>query len=418
MDIPRSSAVRNKRLRRSVVAALILIVTLGITVGLSRMSAAAPAVDRATVWIDIVKRGPMVRQVRGFGTLVPEEVRWIPAARDGLIQKVHFRPGAVVKADTVLIDMSSPEVQQSLVDAELQLRGAEADLANTRSQLQNQILNQQAAQSSVESEYQRARLQAEADEELSRDGLVAHLTVKLSKARSEELAAKLVTEKKRLEILSKSTEAQTAAQQARIDQLRSIYELRKNQVSELKVRAGADGVLQELPVEVGQRVAAGAILAKVAEPGSLKAQLKVAETQAKDITVGQAASIDTRNGLITGRVSRVDPAVDKTNGTVAVDVALEGELPKGVRPDLTVDGTIEIERLTDVLYMGRPAFGQANSTVGIFKIMPGGEAVRTQVRLGRGSVNTIEIVEGIQAGDQVILSDMSTWSALDRVKLH
>jgi multidrug efflux pump subunit AcrA (membrane-fusion protein) len=228
----------------------------------------------------------------------------------------------------------------------------------------------------------------------------------------------LVTEKKRLEILSKSTEAQTAAQQARIDQLRSIYELRKNQVAELKVRAGADGVLQELPVEVGQRVAAGAILAKVAEPGSLKAELKIAETQAKDITVGQIASIDTRNGLITGRVIRLDPAVDKSNGTVKVDVALEGELPKGVRPDLTVDGTIEIERLTDVLYMGRPAFGQANSTVGIFKIMPGGEAVRTQVRLGRGSVNAIEIVEGIQAGDQVILSDMSAWGALDRVKLH
>jgi len=417
MDIPRPDAARKRRLRRVLygVAGIILIPL--ITWGLSTLKPAAPTVEKATVWPDTVKRGPMLIQVRGLGTLVPEEILWIPATTDGRVVRRFVLPGSPVTADTVVLELANPELEQLALDAEWQLRAAQAQLNSLKAQLESQLLDQKAAAATVQSEYQQAKLNAEKDEELAKLGLGASLNVKLSKAKAEALTTRNSIEQQRLQVSSDSVKAQLDAQKARVEQLRALYELKRTQLDSLRVRAGAEGVLQELPVEVGQRVAAGTILAKVAQPTRLKAQLKIPETQAKDVQIGQVASIDTRNGIIPGRVMRVDPAVQ--NGTVTVDVKLEGALPKGARPDLSVDGTIEIERLTDVLYVGRPAFGQPNSTVGIFKLEPGGkEATRVQVKLGRTSVNTVEILGGLQLGDQVILSDMSAWDAFNRIRLN
>jgi len=417
MDVRRPQSVaRNKKIKRIVYLILILIAAAGVTLGLSRMKPAAPSVDRATVWVDSVKRGEMLRQVRGIGTLVPEEVRWIPATSDGIIEERRARAGDTVKPDTIILVMSNPDVGQRTTDAELQLKGAEADLANLRATLQNEILNQQVQQASIESEYNRAKLDYEANQELAKDGLIAELIVKKSQVTVQELGSKNEMEKKKVEGNTKSAEARIGAQEARVDQFRVVYQLRRKQLDELNVRAGVSGVVQQVPVEAGQRVAPGTILAKVAEPGRLKAELQIAETQVKDVLVGQAASIDTRNGIIPGQVIRIDPAA--VNGTVKVDVQLNGEYPKGVRPDLSVDGTIDIERLSNVLYVGRPAYGQAESTVGVFKLAANGEASRVQVKLGRSSVNQIEIVEGLREGEQVILSDMSAWDAYDRVRLN
>jgi HlyD family secretion protein len=417
MDVARPKSVaRNKKIRRFVLAVLVLIAAAGVTLGLSKMRPAAPSVDRATVWIDTVKRGEMLRQVRGIGTLVPEEVRWIPATTDGIIEQRLVRPGDVARPDTVILIMSNPDVQQRATDAELQLKGAEADLANLRATLENELLNQQASQSNIEAEYNKAKLDFEANQELAKDGLIADLILRKSQVTAQELASKNQTEKKKIEGLARSAEARLGAQQARVDQLRVAYELRRKQLDELHVRAAVAGVVQQIPVEAGQRVGPGTILAKVAEPGRLKAELQIAETQVKDVVVGQPASIDTRNGIIPGQVIRIDPAA--VNGTVKVDVQLNGEYPKGVRPDLSVDGTIDIERLNNVLYVGRPAYGQADSTVGIFKLMPNREANRVQVKLGRSSVNQIEIKDGLQEGDQVVLSDMSAWDSYDRVRLN
>jgi HlyD family secretion protein len=321
-----------------------------------------------------------------------------------------------VRADTILLVMSNPDVRQRATDAELQLKGAEADLANLRATLQNDLLNQQAQQASVESEYHKAQLDYEANQELAKDGLIADLILKKSQVTAQELGSKAEMEKKKVEGNAKSAEARIGAQQARVDQLRVAYELRAKQLDELNVRAGVSGVVQQVPVEAGQRVQPGTILAKVAEPGRLKAELQIAETQVKDVTPGQVASIDMRSGIIPGQVIRIDPAA--VNGTVKVDVQLNGEYPKGTRPDLSVDGTIDIERLANVLYVGRPAYGQAESTVGVFKLVPNGEANRVQVKLGRSSVNQIEIVDGLREGEQVILSDMSAWDAYDRVRLN
>jgi HlyD family secretion protein len=388
-----------------------------ITWGLSTLKPAAPTVEKATVWPDTVKRGPMLIQVRGLGTLVPEEILWIPATTDGRVVRRFVLPGSPVTADTVVLELTNPELEQLALDAEWQLRAAQAQLNSLKAQLESQLLDQKAAAATVQSEYQQAKLNAEKDEELAKLGLGASLNVKLSKAKAEALTTRNSIEQQRLQVSSDSVKAQLDAQKARVEQLRALYELKRTQLDSLRVRAGAEGVLQELPVEVGQRVTAGTILAKVAQPTRLKAQLKIPETQAKDVQIGQVASIDTRNGIIPGSVMRVDPAVQ--NGTVTVDVKLEGALPKGARPDLSVDGTIEIERLRDVLYVGRPAFGQPNSTVGIFKLEAGGkEATRVQVKLGRSSVNTIEILSGLQVGDQVILSDMSAWDAFNRIRLN
>jgi HlyD family secretion protein len=417
MDVARPQSVaRNRKIKRILAAVLVLIAAAGVTLGLSRMRPAAPSVDRATVWIDTVKRGEMLRQVRGIGTLVPEEVRWIPATSDGVIEERRVRAGDVVRPDTILLVMTNPDVQQRSTDAELQLKGAEADLASLRATLQNDLLNQEATEVNTEAEYNKAKLDYDANLELAKDGLIADVILRKSQVTAQELASKIETEKKKIEGMTRSVDARIGAQQAKVDQLRVVYELRRKQLEELNVRAGVSGVVQQVPVEAGMRVAPGTILAKVAEPGRLKAELQIAETQVKDVIPGQVASIDTRNGIIPGQVIRIDPAA--VNGTVKVDVQLNGEYPRGARPDLSVDGTIDIERLANVLYVGRPAYGQAESTVGIFKLMQNGEANRVQVKLGRSSVNQIEILEGLRETDQVILSDMSTWDSYDRVRLN
>src|SRR5499427_349817 len=418
MDVARPQSVaRNKKIKRMLAAVLVLIAAAGVTLGLSRMKPAAPSVERATVWIDTVKRGEMLRQVRGIGTLVPEEVRWIPATSEGIIEERRARPGDVAKPDTIILVMSNPDVRQRSTNAELQLKGAEADLANLEATLENDLINQQAEQMSAESEYNKAKLDYEANKELAQDGLIADIILKKSQVTAQELSSKNEMEKKKVESNAKSAAARIGAQQAKVEQLRVAFELRKKQLDELNVRAGVAGVVQQVPVEPGQRVAPGTILAKVAEPGRLKAELQIAETQVKDVAPGQVASIDTRNGIIPGQVIRIDPAA--VNGTVKVDVQLNGECPIGrCRPDLSVDGTIDIERLANVLYVGRPAYGQAESTVGIFKLVPNGEANRVQVKLGRSSVNQIEILEGLRESEQVILSDMSAWDSYDRVRLN
>jgi len=417
MDIPRESAARQRRMRRIIYSVVGLLAILAVTLGLSRLKPAAPSVDRATVWIDTVKRGPMLLQVRGLGTLVPEEILWIPATTDGRVVRRFVLPGSPVTADTVVIELSNPELEQSALDAEWQLKAAQAQYNSLKAQLDSQLLDQKAAAATVQADYRQAKLNAEKDEELAKRGLGSELNVKLSRARADALTTRNEIEEQRLSVSAESAKAQLDSQKARVEQLRALYELKRSQLDSLRVRAGAEGVLQELPVEVGQRVAAGAILAKVAQPTHLKAQLKVPETQAKDVQIGQVASIDTRNGIIPGHVMRVDPAVQ--NGTVTVDAKLEGALPKGARPDLSVEGTVEIENLRDVIYVGRPAFGQPNSTVGIFKLdEEGNGAARVQVKLGRSSVNTVEILEGLKPGDKVVLSDMSAWDAFNRVRLN
>jgi HlyD family secretion protein len=401
---------------RVIYAAAGVAVLLSITIGLARLKPAAPTVERSGVWIDTVRRGPMLRQVRGLGTLVPEEVRWIPALSEGRVERILVQPGTPVEADSVILELSNPQLDLDALDAAWQLKAGEAEYINLRVRLESQRLDQVAAAASVEAGQKQARLQADADEALAQQGLVSDLTLKISQSRADEMTTRLGIEKQRLAISNESIEAQMHVQEARLEQLRALAALRRRQVGALRVRAGIAGVLQQLPVEVGQQIAPGATLAKVTVPGRLKAELRIAETQAKDILLEQKAAIDTRNGIVPGRVIRIDPAVQ--NGTVKVDVALEGALPKGARPDLSVDGTIELERLADVLQVGRPAFGQEQSTVGIFRLQPGGsEASRVQVKLGRSSVNLIEIVEGLAEGDQVILSDTSAWDAFDRIKL-
>jgi HlyD family secretion protein len=417
MDIPRKEAARKKRIRQIVIGLVLLAAAAGVSWGLSRLKPAAPSVERATVWLDTVKRGPMLRQVRGLGTLVPEEILWIPATTDGRVEQQLALPGILVKPDTVLIVLSNPELQQATVDAEWKLRAAEAELANLKVKLESDRLTQEAAAATVESEANKSKLTADRDVELNKLGLEADLVAKTSVATAQDWANRTRIEKKRLEINPEAIKAQIAVQQAAVEQFRALWELKKSQVEALRVRAGVNGVLQQVPVEVGQRVAVGTNLARVVQPEKLKAELKIPETQAKDVAMGQKAEVDTRNGIIQGRVSRIDPAAK--DGTVTVDVKLEGPLPQGARPDLSVDGTIEIEKLTDVLYVGRPTFGQPNSQVTLFKLDADGKgATRTQVKLGRSSVNTIEILEGLRVGDQVVLSDMSAQDAYDRIRLN
>jgi HlyD family secretion protein len=359
----------------------------------------------------------MVRQVRGLGTLVPQEIRWIAANTEGRVEKIVIRPGAHVEPDTIILELSSPELEQSARDAEMKAKAAEAEMTTLRATLQRQVLEQESSAARVHSEFQQAKMEAETNENLKKNGLVAELTYKTSKVKSEDLEVRDAIEQKRLTFARDSIEPQLASKQSEVDQVKALAQLKLNQVEALHVRAGFAGVLQQLPLEVGQRVIPGANLARVADPTKLKAQVKIAETQAKDIQNNQVASIDTRNGIVAGHVVRVDPAVEQ--GTVTVDVALDGDLPKGARPDLSVDGTIELERLDNVIYVGRPAFGQENNTVGIFKLVAGtSEAVRTPVKLGRSSVNTIEILSGLEPGDQVILSDTSSMDAHERIRLN
>jgi len=418
MDIAREGVAEVKRRRRLLAIGAGIAAALLLTLGLSRLKPAAPTVEKGTIWTDTVQRGPMLRQVRGPGSLVPEAegIRWASASTDGRVERLLVAPGAAVKPDTVLLEMSNPELSRDALDAEWQLKAAEAEAAYVHVKLQKELMDQQAAAATVESDYHQAQLQQETNEGLFKEGLVAEITLKLSQVRARELSTRNEIEKKRLAVYADSARAQSEVQEAKVQQLRALANLKHAQVDALRVRAGIAGVLQELPLQVGQRVTSGATLAKVVQPEKLKAQLRIAETQAKDIEVGQRAEIDTRNGVVPGRVSRVDPAAQ--NGTVTVEVALEGTLPRGARPDLSVDGTVELDRLADVVFVGRPAFGSEQSLITLFRVNgDGDEATRTKVRLGKSSVSAVQVLEGLKPGDRVILSDMSAWDSYDRVRL-
>jgi HlyD family secretion protein len=416
MDIQRPSNARAKKIRRIAYGTVALLMIGGVSYGLSRLKPAAPTVDRATIWPDEVKRGPMLREVRGLGTLVPEDIRWIAAQTDSRVDKWVLRPGAIVKPDSIIMELSDPQLQRDALDAEYQLKGAEADYANLRVLVNSELMNQKAVAAAVRSEFEQAKIQHEVDEKLHKEGLGAEVNERLSRVKKEQLAIRAQLEDERTRVAADSSQARLAAQQAKVDQMKALYNLKRSQLDALHVRAGIAGVLQLVPVEVGQHVLPGTNVARVADPKKLKAEIKIAETQAKDVAIGQKATIDTRNGIVNGHVSRIDPSV--VNGTVTVDVAITDPLPLGARPDLSVDGTVELENLKDVLYVGRPVHGQADSTIGIFKIIDdGGEAVRVNVKLGRSSVNTIEVVQGLKVGDKVILSDMSAWDNFDRIRL-
>jgi HlyD family secretion protein len=417
MDVPREGVAAKKKKRRIIIIAASVVGLVLATIALSRLKPAVPSVDRSTVWIDTVKRGPMVRQVRGLGTLVPEDIRWIAAGTEGRVEKILIWPGTQVEPDSVILELTSPEVEQAAHDAELQATAANAELTSLRATLQREVLDQESTTARVHSEYEQSKMERQTNDQLAKNGLVAELVYKTSKVKEAELANRDQIEQKRLVFSRDSIEPQIASKQAAVDQANQLAKLKLNQVQALHVKAGMTGMLQQLPVQIGQRVKVGDNLARVADPTKLKAEVKIAETQAKDIQINQQASIDTRNGVVKGHVTRFDPAVEQ--GTVKVDIAFDEALPKGARPDLSVDGTIELERLENVVYVGRPAFGQENNTVGIFKLVGNSsEAVRTQVKLGKSSVNTIEIQNGLQPGDQVILSDTSAWDSHDRIRLN
>jgi HlyD family secretion protein len=417
MDVPRKGIAEKKRKRRILIIAASAVGLILATFALSRLKPAAPSVDRSSVWIDTVKRGPMVRQVRGLGTLVPEEFRWLPATTEASVEKILIWPGTKVEAGDVILELTSPELEQSAQEAVSKAKASEADLASEKATLQRELLDQESKAAVAHSAYEQAKMERQTNDQLAKDGLVANLVYKTSKIKEEECQKTDEIEAKRWTFARDSIEPQLASKQQAVDQANQFAKLKLDQVQGLHVKAGMSGVLQALPVQVGQRLKPGDNLARVADPSKLKAQIKIAETQAKDIQPDQQAIIDTRNGVVKGHVKRVDPAVEQ--GTVTVDVAFDEELPKGARPDLSVDGTIELERLDNVVFVGRPAFGQENNTVGMFKLVAGSnEAVRTPVKLGKSSVNTIEIVSGLNPGDQVILSDTSAWDSHERIRLN
>jgi HlyD family secretion protein len=417
MDIQRPSNARAKKIRRIIYAAIALVSITGVTYGVTRLRPAAPAVDKATIWTDEVKRGPMIRDVRGIGTLIPVDIRWIPAQTDSRVDRIVLHPGAIVKPDSIILELSDPILQRETLDAEYQLKAAQADLENLKVQINSELLNQKSFTATVRSDYEQAKLQHEVDEKLRAEGIGAEVTAKLSKVKAEQLAIRLTLEEDRTKNAEDSSAARLQAQQSRVDQQRALYDLKRSELDSLYVRSGIEGVLQLVPVDVGQHVTPSTNLARVADPKHLKAEIKIPETQAKDITIGQPATVDTRNGIVKGQVSRIDPSVQ--NGTVTVDVLFTEPLPNGARPDLSVDGTIELENLKDVLYVGRPVHGQSDSTIGLFKLVEdGSEGLRVSVKLGKSSVNTVEILQGLKVGDKVILSDMSAWDAFDRVRLR
>ena len=404
-------------IRRIVMGGGAALLVGGVTFGLSRLRPAAPTVDRGTIWTDEVKRGPMVREVRGLGTLVPQEIQWIPAQTDGRVMKRLLEPGAKVKPDSVILVLSNPQLQQEELDAEAQLKAAQADYENLKVQVNSDLLNQRSLTATVRSDYEQAKIQNQVDKQLVSEGLKAKVEEQISGVKAAQLALRLKLEEDRTKNAEDSEKARLDAGESKVEQQRAMYQLRRSQVEALTVRAGIDGVFQSVPVEVGQSVVPGANLARVADPKRLKAEIKIAETQAKDIAIGQKASIDTRNGIVAGHVARIDPSV--VNGTVTVDVYMDEPLPAGARPDLSVDGTITLENLKNVLYVGRPVHGQSDSTISLFKLVDdGSDAVRVNVKLGRTSVNTVEILQGLNVGDKVILSDMSQWDNVDRVQLR
>jgi HlyD family secretion protein len=417
MDIPRPEAKRKKRIRQAVIGGVIAVVLVAVTIALSRLEPAAPSVARASVWVDSVREGEMLRQVRGPGTLVPREIRWIAAQTDGRVERVVVRAGAAVEPDTVLVEMSNPDLMQQTEEARFALEAAEAELTETELQLKGQQLDQRAALGGARADYEGARLLAEAEKELVDEGIVPAIQYRRSELLAEQQKLRLEIEEERLQQFSASMDAQVASARARVDQARNVYQRRVEQVESLQVRAGLAGVLQEVLVESGQRVTLGANIARVARPDDLQAELRIPETQARDVQLGQRVAVDTRNGIVEGQVARIDPAVQA--GTVLVDVELTGQLPRGARPDLSVDGTIEIERLSQAVFTGRPAYGQPNTTISLFKVIDGGRyAVRVPVELGRTSVNAVEIVQGLAPGDEIILSDTSAWDDYDRIRLN
>jgi len=416
MDIAIPQNEHAKLVRRIVIAVLLLLGVAAAAYALTRLRPAAPSVDGASLFSDAVKRGDLLRAVHGVGTLVPEDIQWIPALNTARVSKIILHPGATVKADSIILELSNPELERDTLDAEYQLKAAEAQFQSVKAQMGSDILNQKAAAAAVRSEYEQSKIQHAVDEKMLEQKLGAEVTARLSKVKEDQLAIRAQLEEARSKNAEDTAEAKIAAEKSHVDQQRALYNLRRSQLEALHVRAGINGVLQLVPVEVGQSVAPGTNLARVADPKKLKAQIKIAETQANELSPGMKSTIDTRNGIVAGRVSRIDPSVQ--NGTVTVDISIDEALPNGARPDLSVDGTIEIENLKNILYVGRPAFGQPQTTVGLFKLNEDGtEAVRTSVKLGRFSVSSVEVLQGLKEGDRVILSDTSAWSSYERIRL-
>ena len=416
MDIAIPQNEHAKLMRRIVIAVVLLLGVAVAAYALTRLRPAAPSVDGASLFSDTVKRGDLLRAVHGVGTLVPEDIQWIPALNTARVSKIILHPGAIVKADSIILELSNPELERDTLDAEYQLKAAEAQFQSVKAQVGSDILNQRAAAAAVRSEYEQSKIQHAVDEKMLEQRLGAEVTAQLSKVKEDQLAIRAQLEEARSKNAEDTAEAKIAAEKSHVDQQRALYNLRRSQLQALHVRAGINGVLQLVPVEVGQSVAPGTNLARVADPKKLKAQIKIAETQANELSPGMKSTIDTRNGIVAGRVSRIDPSVQ--NGTVTVDISIDEALPNGARPDLSVDGTIEIENLKNILYVGRPAFGQPQTTVGLFKMNEDGtEAVRTSVKLGRFSVSSVEVLQGLKEGDRVILSDTSALSSYERIRL-
>ena len=415
MDIVRADRSRERNRHRVLLAAVAAAVAAALILGVSRLKPAAPAVDRSVLVIETVKRGPLVREVRGTGVLVPVDANWIPASTDARVARIVVRPGTAVRRDTVILELADPGQVQRALDARYRLAAGEADLVSLRNRLRSEELNERAAAARLKAEYEQARLRAAADEKLASQGVLSDLTRQLSRNAADELQNRYGLESERLRVDADASESQLAAQRAKVEQLRAQSRLEEQQLASLSVRAGIDGVLQQVNVEVGQRIAAGTVLAKVVEPARLMAQLRIPDTQARDVALGQAAAIDTRNGVVQGHVTRIDPA--SQNATVTVDVALDGPLPRGARPDLAIDGTIELERLASVLQVSRPVRAQEHAAGSVFRV-DGHAAVRVPVKFGRTSVTSIEIVEGLGEGDRVITTDMSAWDEVDRVQIN
>ncbi len=417
MDIVRKDVSKKKRIRRITAVSAAVVALVAVTIGVMTLEPAAPRVDRNAVWIDEVKRGRMIRQVRGIGSLVPEEIRFITAESSGIVERINVLPGALVDETTIIMEISNPEVEQEAGNAAIQLEAAEARLLRLKVELEANLLQRKSELARIESEYKLAKLTAEVNADLFNEGLLSERDLKTTRIRAETLATQFELEKQRLEFAERSLEPQLKAQEADVRQARARAQLLRNQFENLEIRPNSRGVLQRMDMEVGQQISQGQMLAQVADPKNLKAVIRIPETQARDIQIGQIARVDTRNGLVDGEVARVDPNVE--NGTVAVDIRLVGDLPRGARPDLTVEGTIELENLVDVVYVGRPAFGRANSTVGVFKLRPGSTtAVRAPVQFGRLSSTTIEVVEGLEPGDRIVLSDTSEWDQYDRIDIN
>jgi len=417
-DIARDPAfLKRRRIRRIGYGIAAGIVVIAVSIVLGRMEPAAPSVPEGTLLTDTVKRGSLVLERRGLGTLVPEDTRWLPATTNGRVERILLRPGAQVQPDSVILELTNPQLEQEAQSARLALQSAQATLENVKVQLENELLTQQSAAAALESEFALATMDWESKEALAKEKLVSELDRRTAQRRTETLKKRVDIETQRLATARQSINARVRVQQAAVDQAQAIADLQARRLAELRVRPGFAGVLQQVPVEAGQQVAPGQNLARVADPTRLKAELRIAETQAKDIEIGQPAEIDTRGAIISGRVTRKDPAA--VNGTVTIDVSLTGELPRGAVPDMSVDGTIQLEKLDNILYVGRPSLSQEQGTVGLFKVMnDAGDAQRVQVKLGKSSVNNIQVISGLNEGDKVILSDMSSWDAFDRVRLR